>query len=114
MTLHLFNQSLNDEGAGMGNRETFKELVEELETKVEEARNKGVEDDTADRRAKDARKGKKKKKGGDSGDEESGDDDEGNVKIYADIQCVSKKNFIRNFRELERIILKYFSLFLST
>ena len=65
----------------MGNRETFKELVEELESKVEEARNKGVEDDTADRRAKDARKGKKKKKGGDSGDEESGDDDEGNVKI---------------------------------
>ena len=71
----------------MGNRETFKELVEELETKVEEARNKGVEDDTADRRAKDARKGKKKKKGGDSGDKESGDDDEGNVKIYSNIQC---------------------------
>ena len=72
----------------MGNRETFKELVEELESKVEEARNKGVEDDTADRRAKDARKGKKKKKGGDSGEDESGDDDEGKVKI----QCVSKKD----------------------
>eukprot|EP00088_Acartia_fossae_P034161 TRINITY_DN3502_c0_g1_i7.p1 TRINITY_DN3502_c0_g1~~TRINITY_DN3502_c0_g1_i7.p1 ORF type:complete len:851 (-),score=279.90 TRINITY_DN3502_c0_g1_i7:275-2503(-) len=47
---------------GGGNREAFKQLVEELEAKVEEARSKGVEDDTADRRAREAREGKKGKK----------------------------------------------------
>ena len=40
----------------------MKQLIEELEVKVEEARAKGVEDDTADRRAAEARDGKNKKK----------------------------------------------------
>merc|ERR1719500_2479461 len=45
-------------GVGVG-REAAKQLVEELEVKVEEARAKGVEDSTADKRAAESRGGNK-------------------------------------------------------
>lgn len=48
-------------GVGMAgvNREGLKQALEELEAKVQEARDKGVEDHTTDRRAREARGGKK-------------------------------------------------------
>merc|ERR1712130_868823 len=46
-------------GVGVG-REAAKQLVEELEVKVEEARAKGVEDSTADRRAAESKGGNNK------------------------------------------------------
>jgi len=64
------------------NKVEVKQLIEELEGRVEEARAKGVEDDTADRRAKQARStkdkknGKKKNKDDDDSEEEDEDETE--------------------------------------
>merc|ERR1712059_69139 len=61
--------------AAASSKGEIKALVEELEARVEEARAKGVEDDTADKRAKDAKDSKTKhKKGGKK--LESSDDEE--------------------------------------
>jgi len=64
--------------AAAGNKQEIKALLEEMEQKVEEFRSKGVEDDTANKRAKEAqdeKKGKSAKKS-DKKDEPSDDENE--------------------------------------
>ena len=71
-------------GVGAAGRGEAKQLAEELEAKVEEARAKGVEDDTADRRAEEAKKkanekvkGRKKSKKQESSDDDEDEEEDG-------------------------------------